>query len=135
MEKALHIEIITPQKVIFSGDVTSFTAPGSEGIFQVLYNHAPMLSSLAIGVIKTMSLNAKELRFATSGGFAHVFQNKITVLVETAEEAESIDVARAQAALDRAEKRLKANDEKLNQERARLALMRAINRLRVAGAI
>lgn len=135
MSKLLHVEIITPTKIVYSGDVVSFTAPGTEGRFQVLYNHTPFLSSLAIGPLKVLTEQKHELKFATSGGFTQVLQNKITVLAETAEKAEGIDVSRAQEARTRAEERLSRHDEMIDEERAKAALMRAINRLRVAGAL
>lgn len=135
MEKTLQLEIITPHRVVFTGEITSFTAPGSEGSFQLLYNHAPFLSSLAIGPMKAVTESKDILHFATSGGFAHVLKNKITILAETAERADSIDVARAQEARRRAEERLASKGEMLDEERAKAALLRAINRLRIAGAL
>lgn len=135
MTKTLQLDIISPEKVVYSGAVTSFTAPGEEGFFQVLFNHAPFLSALTIGSIKIRTEDNPEIKFAASGGFAHILQNKITVLVETAERADTIDIARAQEAKRRAEERLKIHDEMIDETRARVALLRAVNRLRVAGVI
>jgi F-type H+-transporting ATPase subunit epsilon len=134
MAKTLQLDIITPERTLFSGAVTSFIAPGAAGSFQILYNHAPFLSALAIGPMRILDEEGKERKFATSGGFAQVYRNRITVLAETAEAAESIDVARAFEARRRAEARLRGEGQAINEQRAKIALLRAINRLRVAGA-
>ena len=135
MSKSLQLDIITPQQTLYSGNVTSFTATGVEGSFQILFNHTPFLSALATGPMKFLSEDDQINKYAVTGGFAHVLENKITVLVESAEKAENIDVARAHAAKERAEARLKLNDETIDVARARAALIRAVNRLRVSGAM
>jgi F-type H+-transporting ATPase subunit epsilon len=134
-EKTFRLEIITPRKVVFSGDVISFSAPGIVGGFQVLYNHAPLLSAIGIGEVKVVDANGAEQRYATSGGFVEVRENKVVVLAETAERADEIDVQRAQAARDRAQKRIAEKKLDTDIERARLALARALNRLRVSSRI
>jgi len=132
-EKLFRLEIVTPKKVVFSGDVTSFTAPGVVGGFQVLKNHAPLLSNIAIGEVKIIDAAGAESRYATSGGFVEVHENKVVMLAETAERSDQIDVSRAEAARDRARGRLAEKEAGTSVERARLALHRAINRLKVAG--
>ena len=131
-EKTFKLEIVTPRKVIFSGDVTSFSAPGIVGGFQVLYNHAPLLSALAVGKIKYVDKEGKITEYATSGGFVEVKSNHVVMLAETAELPQEIDIARAQSAKDRARKRLAERAPDVDIERARAALARALNRLRVA---
>jgi len=127
-EKSFTLEIVTPRKVVFKGDVVSFSAPGVLGGFQVLYSHAPLLSELQIGEVKFVDANGKEARYATSGGFVEVKNNHVVMLAETAERSDEIDIERAKAAQARAQKRLSEKDADL--DRASVALARAINRLR-----
>lgn len=131
-EKSYRLEIVTPRKVEYNGEVSSFSAPGVVGGFQVLKSHAPLLSAVAIGEIKIVDEIGNETRYATSGGFVEVRDNHVVMLAETAERSDLIDPARAEAARERAEKRLAQKEEQLDQERARLALMRALNRLRTS---
>ena len=131
-DKAFKLEIVTPKKIVFSGDVTSFSAPGVAGGFQVLKSHAPFLSNIAIGEVKLVDAAGSESRFATSGGFVEVHDNKVILLAETAERSDEIDVARAEIAKERARKRLAAKTAEIDVDRARLALFRALNRLKVA---
>jgi F-type H+-transporting ATPase subunit epsilon len=128
-DKTFKLEIVTPVKLVFSGDVTSFTAPGTAGGFQVLHNHAPLLAEIGIGEVKLTDTEGNERHFATSGGFVDVKKNHVVMLAETAERSDEIDRERALAARERAARRLAENDEDLDD--ARSALARAINRLRV----
>lgn len=131
-EKAFTLEIVTPKKLVFSGEITSFSAPGVVGGFQVLKNHAPLLSSIGVGEVKLVDLAGNESRYAASGGVVEVHDNKVVMLAETAERSDEIDVVRAQAARDRARKRLAEKKSEIDVDRARLALFRALNRLKVA---
>jgi F-type H+-transporting ATPase subunit epsilon len=131
-EKSFKLEIVTPKKIVFSGDVTSFSAPGVVGGFQVLKSHAPLLSNIAVGEVKLVDGSGQESRYATSGGFVEVHENKVMMLAETAERSDEIDVARAEAARERARKRLAEKKDGTDIDRARLALFRAMNRLKVA---
>lgn len=131
-DKPFKLEIISPQKVIFRGDVVSFTAPGVKGSFQILYNHAPLISEINIGLVKFKTINGEERKFATSGGFVEVKKNNVIMLAETIEAAENIDIKRAESARDRAKKRLKERKPGMDLERAEFALQRALNRIRIA---
>jgi F-type H+-transporting ATPase subunit epsilon len=131
-DKNFKLEIVTPKKIVYSGEVQSFTAPGVVGSFQVLYNHAPLLSAVGVGEVKLRDSQGNEMRYATSGGFVDVVKNSVTMLAETAERADEIDVQRAQAAKERATKRIAERSTDINIDRARIALMRAINRLKIA---
>lgn len=135
MANLFELEIVTPQRVEFNGQVESVTCPGEQGRFQVLHNHAPFLSSLEIGFMNVVDGEGKELIYAVSGGVAQVFHNQMRILADTAERADKIDVARAREAQERAEQRLKTKEEGTDMERARSALMRAINRLKVADRV
>lgn len=127
-----ELEVITPSKAAYKGKVKSVTVPGTQGNFQILENHAPIISSLEIGVIKIVEEDGKSLVFATSGGTVEVVENKITVLAETFESKDEIDAKRAEEAKRRAEERLaKRKIEKIDSIRAELALKRAINRLKI----
>jgi F-type H+-transporting ATPase subunit epsilon len=132
-EHSFSLEIIAPNRVVFQGDVTSVSAPGTRGSFQVLYNHAPFLSSLTPGPVKVKAPDGTDMVYATGGGFFEVRGNKAVVLVESAELPSEIDVARAQEAKKRAEQRLKSHDPSVDTVRAELALARAIHRLRLTG--
>jgi F-type H+-transporting ATPase subunit epsilon len=134
-EKPFKVEIVTPKGLVFSGDIMSFSAPGVVGGFQVLKNHAPLLSSIAVGEVKIVDLAGNVSHYATSGGVVEVHDNKVMLLAETAERSDEIDVARAQAACDRARKRLAEKKSDLDVERARTALFRALNRLKVANQL
>jgi F-type H+-transporting ATPase subunit epsilon len=103
------------------------------GGFQVLFNHAPLLSSLDVGPLKVKNTQGVDTVYATGGGYLEVRENNVVVLVESAEKPEEIDVERARAARVRAEERLKAHDASFDSVRAELALARALNRLRLAG--
>ncbi len=127
-----QLEVITPSKAAYKGKVISVTVPGTLGNFQILSNHAPIMSSLEIGVIKIVEDNNKELIFATSGGTVEVVDNKITILAESFESKDEIDAERAEKAKKRALERLaKRKSEKIDDIRAELALKRALNRLKV----
>jgi len=131
-EKAFALKIVAPRGVVYEGDATSVSAPGTLGSFQVLFNHAPLLSSLDIGPLKVKDTAGVDTLYATGGGFLEVNGNRVVVLVESAERPEDIDVARARAARERAEARLKSHDPLFDVRRAELALARALNRLRLA---
>ncbi len=128
--KKLLIEIITPHKIGYKGEVDSITVPGTKGNFQILYNHAPIISSLEIGEIIIEADGKEKEYFATSGGTIEVVENKVIVLAETFERTKDIDVKRAEEARRRAEERLKEKrEETIDELRAEFALKRAINRL------
>lgn len=133
-DKNFYLEIVTPKRIVFKGDVSSFTAPGAAGGFQVLRSHAPLLSNIQAGMAKVIDASGKETHYATSGGVVEVRDNRVVLLAETAENAQEIDADRAKAARDRAQKRLKERAHDTDMERAQLALQRALNRLKLSGA-
>jgi len=132
MADELMVEIVTPEKIAFSGNVEDITIPGSEGEFGVLRGHAPLLSSLEIGVL-SYTKDDKKTYYAINTGYAEVTSSKVTILVETAERSDMIDKSRAQKAKDRAESDINKIDKSdVDYENVRAALMRAITRLSVA---
>ncbi len=132
MMKKLEVEVITPSKQAFSGEAKSVTIPGTLGSFQVLFNHAPILSSFEIGIVTIETLDSKILKFSTGGGTVEVKDNKVLILAESFESPEDIDVDRAKRALERAKERLaKKREVKIDVARADAALRRAMNRLKI----
>jgi len=128
--KVFDLEIITPVKKAFQGKVKAITVPGTLGSFQVLYNHAPLISTLEVGKIKIIDENDKETYYATSGGMIEVLNNKVLVLADTFETPEEIILERAMNSLNRAKERLKAR-KSIDIARAEAALARAINRISI----
>lgn len=131
-DKAFHLEIVTPERVVFTGEATSLSAPGALGGFQILYDHAPFLSSLTPGEMKVKDAEGKDTTYAVSGGFVEVKANRVTVLAEAVEAPADIDRARASSSMERARNRLSARDAVTDEPRARASLDRALNRLRLA---
>lgn len=111
-DKLLDIEIVTPQSVLMKGKAQSVTLPGSLSPFQVLYNHAPIVSSLELGIMKIVDDSNNETFYATSDGFAEIQNNKIAVLVETAHDAAKMDAAAIQASIDDLKSKLKESKDK-----------------------
>lgn len=140
MAEDLYVDIVVPDQHVFQGAAELVRAPGVEGSFEVLRNHAPMIAAFGIGPIMVKTKEAHRFAdvrddrivFATSGGFLEVLENKITVLAETAEPTSEIDVERARRAEERAIKRLRDREAPIDQTRAEEALERARNRVRVA---
>jgi F-type H+-transporting ATPase subunit epsilon len=131
LDNLLKLEIVSPVKSIYKGMVKSVTAPGVMGEFQILYNHASMVSTLQIGIMKLVNEKGEETSFSTSGGILEVKANEISILADTIENKEEIDTDRAKKSLARGEKRLANSEEKLDRARAELSIMRAKNRLRL----
>ncbi|NUN70524.1 MAG: F0F1 ATP synthase subunit epsilon [Bacteroidetes bacterium] len=131
-EKNFQLDIVTPARTVYSGEVKSFTAPGVVGNFQVLFNHAPLLSAIGIGEIKVVDAAGTVTRFATGGGFVEVKGNKVILLAESAESDAEINVDRAKRAKDRASERLAKRQSDTDVDRARVALQRSLNRLKIA---
>ena len=127
----LNIEIITPDKVVFKGEIISVTVPGVKGRFQVLRNHAPLVSIFEIGMIEVVTPDNNSSYYATGGGTIEVLNNNVLILADSLELAENIDVERAKNAKQRAEERLDKKEEDTDIERAQKALQRAVNRLKI----
>lgn len=132
MADELMLEIVTPEAMVFSGNVEEVTIPGTEGEFGVLKGHASLLSSIEVGELN-FTKEGKKTFYAAGTGYAEVTSSKVTVLLETAEKSDMIDKARAQRAKDNAEAKLsKLNKEDEEYEVIRAALYRAITRINVA---
>lgn len=130
----LSLEIITPEKVLVKEDVDMVEANGTLGEFGILPGHTEFLTTLEIGEVR-YTKDGKTTALATSGGVAEVVNDKITLLLDTGELADHIDVARAQVAMDEAQERLKQMTiEDAEYRKYELALLRAIARIKVASA-
>lgn len=132
MAERLKLDIVSPDKLVLSDEVDEVVAPGSEGEFGVLPGHLALLATLDIGELTLRKHSGLEHVFVSSG-YAEVLNDKVTILVESAEKSRDIDVSRAQAAKSRAEDRLsRTHDGSIDVARAEIALKRALHRLEVA---
>lgn len=131
MTDTFQLEIVTPEKLVVKEVAEEVQIPGRTGYLGILPGHAPLITELAVGVI-TYRARGESKTLSVAWGFAEVLQDKVTILAETAEHPEEIDVARAQKAKERAEQRLKSNDPEVDYDRAEDALQRADTRLKVA---
>jgi F-type H+-transporting ATPase subunit epsilon len=132
---SIKLDIVTAERVVYSGDVDMIIAPGVEGQLGILPHHAPLMTMLQAGELVARKGGKDEI-MAISGGFLEVRPDRVIVLADAAERAEEIDMARAEAARKRAEDRLR--DRKaigLDEATAEAALRRAIARLSVAEKI
>jgi F-type H+-transporting ATPase subunit epsilon len=136
-DKALVLEICALDRAPLRVDVSEVGVPGTLGLFVVLPGHAPLLSTLEIGILTARFLDGREHFFAINGGFCQVKDDHVLVLAQTVEMDTEIDIARAHAARQRAEARLKevaaAEAGAVDVARAEAALKRALVRLRAAG--
>ena len=124
----VHVELVSVERLLWSGEATMVIARTTEGELGVLPGHAPLLGELAGGgIVRIQQEGGEELTFAVHGGFLSVTEDGVSILAEIAERAEEIDVARAQQALDRARSAEAEDDE------AAAAASRALSRLRASG--
>jgi len=126
--RALQLEICALDRAPFRTEAALVSVPGTCGLFTVLPGHAPLMSTLEIGVVKAVYANGEQHLFAISGGVVRVWNNQVLILTETAESGADIDLARAEEARERAEQRLRRSG--MNEARAEIALKRAIARIR-----
>ena len=131
MSDTFQLEIVTPEKLVVKEAVEEAQIPGLDGYLGILPGHAPLISELGVGVI-TYRAGGTTKTLSVAWGFAEVLQDKVTIMAETVERPEEIDVARAQQAKERAEQLLKSNDPELDYDRAQDDLQRAVTRLKVA---
>ena len=133
MAEKMKLEIVTPYSKVVDLEVDEVTATGTLGEFGVLPGHAPFLTSLRIGEL-VYKYNGKSEHLALNWGYFEIRDDKIIVLVETAERSEEIDLERAKSALGRAEEALRTiNPEDKQFKIQEAALERAVIRMQVAG--
>jgi len=127
----IQLDIVTPERAVLSEAVDELILPGSEGYLGVRPGHAPLLTTLKVGTI-TIRKGNEQRYLAVSWGFVEVLPERVSILAETAEMAEEIDLDRAVRARERAEKRLKSADPDVDFKRAQVALEKALIRIQVA---
>lgn len=123
----MHLQILTPEKTAFDGEVESISVPGEAGGFEVLKDHAPILSSLIPGDVRLLS-GGKTENFHVSFGFLEFSHNRGVILVSAVEKSGDIDMERVMAAKERAEKFLASSKHEVDVTRAQRALIRARSR-------
>ena len=132
---SLELVIVTPERQLLRETVVEVNVPGAGGCLGILPGHAPLITELGIGELNYRARNAAEPgHLAIISGFAEVLPGRVSILAETAERPEEIDVARAEEAKKRAEQRLAAaaGDPNVDWDLASVALQRATVRIRVA---
>lgn len=127
----LSIDIVSPERVLYTGEADMVVCRTSEGEIAFLPGHVPFLGALGIGVVRILLPERGEQAAAVHGGFVEVANDRVIVLSDVAELAERIDIDRARRAQQRAEERLSADPD---DEDAQAALLRATTRLEVAAA-
>ena len=132
MAETFKLEIVTPERMVVSTEAEDVLIPGKGGYLDVLPGHAPLLTEIDIGEI-AYRVGGELKRLSVAWGFAEVLPDKVTILAETAEKAEEIDVPRAETAKQKAEGELQKAGLEGNAD-AQAALKRANTRLDVAGS-
>ncbi len=129
---ATKLDVVTAERVVYSGDVDMIIAPGVQGQLGILPHHAPLMTMLAPGELRIKKGN-EEVSLAITGGFLEVRPDRVVVLADAAERADEIDIQRAEEAKRRAEQRLaQKHAQGIDGARAEAALRRALTRLKVA---
>lgn len=131
-DKNITVEIVTPEREVFSEPADFVVVPGVLGYLGILPNHAPIVAGVDIGIIKVIA-GKNEIKFAVSGGFMEVNQNKVVLLADSAERGNEINIDRARAAQERAQQRLANRSADVDVARAEYALRRAITRIKASG--
>ena len=128
--KTLTVNIVTPDGPVYDSEVDMVIANTASGEIGILPGHIPMVAPLVVGAVK-LKKDGKSEYVAVTGGFVEVRPEKVSILTQSAEVASSIDLARAKAAVKRAEERLQMKQDAVDFERANLSLKRAMNRINV----
>jgi F-type H+-transporting ATPase subunit epsilon len=133
LPEAIELIVVTPERQLLREKVVEVSLPGADGCLGILPGHAPLITELGVGELTyRVSSGGESPSLAVLSGFAEVLGDRVTVLAETAERPEEIDVQRAKEALARAEKRLASADPNVDWDRATVALQRALIRIQVA---
>ncbi|MBI3923475.1 MAG: ATP synthase F1 subunit epsilon [Armatimonadetes bacterium] len=131
-QRTYLLEIVTPERLVFSGDVTSITAPGELGYFSVWANHAPLLAALRSGVLTFREAQGEEKKLAVGGGFFEVASNHAILLADSAEFPEEIDVEKERENLRLARHQAShSRSEQVDPETARVEAERSAARLKL----
>lgn len=130
----LNVEVVSAERVVFTGEANMVVAPGSEGVLGILPRHASLLTTLAPGALR-IKQDGDEIDIAVSGGFLQVHNDRVEVLTDAAERAEEIDLQRAEEARQRAQRalaELPQGAERADAAAMEAALRRSLARLKVA---
>ena len=132
MADELLLEIVTPEEMVFSNQVEDVYIPGAEGVFGGLINHAPLLSAIKTGELH-FHRDGKETSYAVGEGYAEVVSDRVTVLVETCDRADRIDIDKVRQKKEELEKRVaELQKDTPEAEKAKVELALAETRLKVA---
>ncbi len=126
----LHVEVVTAERELYNGEADIVDVPGSEGQLGILPEHAPLLALLGAGPLQIKLHGENDILFI-SGGFLEVSHDRVTILADTAEQAEEIDEARAEAARRKAQESLANAESRIQRAELEAALQRALFRLKV----
>jgi F-type H+-transporting ATPase subunit epsilon len=132
LPKSIHLEIVTPDRFFFHGEVESVTVPALTGYLGILPGHAPLISELRIGIISYRTIGKEEVRLFCSWGFVEVLPDVVSVLAEIIEKPEEIDIERARLKKEESEKLLRSKSAGIDYKQAMLSLEKANTRLEVA---
>ncbi|MDP9064889.1 MAG: F0F1 ATP synthase subunit epsilon [Pseudomonadota bacterium] len=130
MAGTIHVDIVSPEGQLFSGEATMVFVPGTEGELGIAPRHAPLLTTLDAGVVRVQIESGEELTFYVGGGALEVQPRRVSVLADTAARARDLDEAAAQAARQRAEEAVRTNSDKLEIAEAQAELARAVAQLK-----
>jgi F-type H+-transporting ATPase subunit epsilon len=130
MAHTIHVDIVSAEGHIFSGEATMVFVPGSQGELGIAPRHAPLLTTMKAGEVRVQSEGHEEQSFYVSGGALEVQPNLVTVLADTAARAHDLDEAAALAAKQRAEDAMRERTDKLEIAESQAELMRAVAQLR-----
>ncbi|MBP2645415.1 MAG: atpC [Firmicutes bacterium] len=131
MANKIRLDIVTPERIVFSDDVNMVIARATDGDLGILPGHAPLIAGLQVWPLRIFQ-EESETEISLCGGFIEVRPDKISILASCAELAEDINAERAENAKLRAETRLNEKDDSVDIKRAEAALQRALVRLKVA---
>ena len=130
----LTIELVTPDRSVVHEEVDEIQIPGAQGYLGVLPGHTPLLTTLQVGEL-WFRQGEEKVFVSVAFGFAEILPDRVIILAQLAERAEEIDIARAEAAQARARERLNTPTAQVDFERARIALMKSLIRLKVASRV
>ena len=128
----IRCEVVSIERVVYDGDADVVLAPGSEGVLGILPHHTSLMTALAPGEVLIRKSGQPETRLAVGGGFLEIRPDRVTILADSAEKADEIDTARAEAARQRAQKLLQEHPAGADLRLAEYALRRSQVRLKVA---
>jgi F-type H+-transporting ATPase subunit epsilon len=126
------LDIVTAERIVFSDEVDIIIAPGIEGELGILPHHSPLMTTLSPGELLARKTGGEEYSLVVSGGFLEVQPDRVIILADSAERAEEIDIARAEAAKKRAMESMTTSKSQVETAQAEAALRRAIARIGVA---